>query len=89
MKKSKIIEVEEPVSLKSTKDNKTGSWRTLYPLVDKKKCIGCKICQKFCPDSCIQIINGKSVIDLDYCKGCGICEVECPVKAIRMEEEEK
>jgi pyruvate ferredoxin oxidoreductase delta subunit len=70
-------------------NNRTGSWRTMYPVVDKKTCIGCKLCQQYCPDSCIKILNKKSNIDLDYCKGCGVCAAECPVKAISMKEEEK
>ena len=69
--------------------NKTGSWRVMKPVVNKKICIGCKLCQQYCPDSCIKILNKKSNIDLDYCKGCGICAAECPVKAISMKEEEK
>jgi len=69
--------------------NKTGSWRVMKPIVDKKVCIGCKLCQQYCPDSCIKILNKKSNIDLDYCKGCGVCAVECPVKAISMQKEEK
>jgi 2-oxoacid:acceptor oxidoreductase delta subunit (pyruvate/2-ketoisovalerate family) len=69
--------------------NKTGSWRSMFPVVDKKVCIGCKLCQQYCPDSCVKILNKKSNIDLNYCKGCGVCAVECPVKAISMKEEEK
>jgi len=69
--------------------NKTGSWRVMKPVVNKKICIGCKLCQQYCPDSCIKIINKKSVIDYDYCKGCSVCAVECPVKAISMEKEDK
>jgi pyruvate ferredoxin oxidoreductase delta subunit len=73
----------------SSLSNKTGSWRVMKPIVDRKVCIGCKLCQQYCPDSCIKILNKKSVIDLDYCKGCGVCAAECPVKAISMKEEEK
>lgn len=73
----------------SSVKNKTGSWRTLKPIVNKEKCIGCGICEQFCPDSAIKIINKKSVINYDYCKGCGICAIECPYKAIYMAKEEK
>lgn len=76
----------------SALENKTGSWRQEYPLVDQDKCIGCSLCAKLCPDSCIYMREAKrgrliAEPDLDYCKGCGICAKECPVKAIRMVKE--
>ncbi len=73
----------------SSLKNKTGSWRTLKPVVLFEKCIGCGTCSKFCPDGCIIISDKKARIDYDYCKGCGICALECPVKAIIMQKEEK
>lgn len=76
---------------------KTGSWRNMRPVVDKKKCIGCGTCVKYCPEAVIELrienqeLNakekGKAEIDLEYCKGCGVCAVECPVKAILMKKE--
>ena len=68
----------------STRVNKTGSWRTFKPNLDKEKCVDCDNCIMFCPEGSI---NKDHDIDYDYCKGCGICEVECPVKAIKMERE--
>lgn len=73
----------------NSKKNKTGAWRSMKPIVNKKKCIGCGICEKFCPDNSAKVVKKKAVIDYDYCKGCGICATECPVKAIIMLEEEK
>lgn len=73
--------VKEPGS---TRKNKTGSWRTFKPILDKEKCIDCGNCVLFCPEGCI---NKEYDIDYDYCKGCGICAEECPVKAIKMERE--
>ena len=35
----------------SSKNNKTGSWRTFKPILDKEKCIDCDNCIIFCPDS--------------------------------------
>ena len=69
--------------------NKTGSWRVLRPVVDKKKCDGSALCWIFCPDNAIEIKNGKAVVDYDFCKGCGICCQVCPKKAIKMIKEEK
>jgi 2-oxoacid:acceptor oxidoreductase delta subunit (pyruvate/2-ketoisovalerate family) len=73
----------------SSINNKTGSWRTLKPLVLNEKCLACGTCTKFCPDGAIKIVNGKARINYDYCKGCGICALECPAKAIIMQKEEK
>ena len=35
----------------NTRNNKTGSWRTFKPVLDKEKCIDCENCIIFCPDS--------------------------------------
>lgn len=84
------------VSPGSTKNNKTGGWRTFRPIVDHEKCIGCGACGRVCPEGVCFATgdkNSKGIIyyenDLEYCKGCGICAKECPVGAIRMEKEEK
>ncbi len=71
----------------STIKIKTGSWRTFRPIVDREKCRGCGICEKFCPDGAINVVNGKAVVDYDYCKGCLICVKECPFNAIDKERE--
>jgi len=76
-------------SLSDMRHNKTGSWRSIKPVIDYTKCISCMVCWKYCPDACIFIKNGKPHIELDYCKGCGICIEECPVKAIKAVGEEK
>ncbi|MBM4241428.1 MAG: pyruvate synthase [Euryarchaeota archaeon] len=68
----------------STRNTKTGSWRTFKPIIDMDKCIDCENCYLFCPEGCI---NKEYEIDYDYCKGCGICATECPVKAVKMERE--
>lgn len=80
----------------------TGYWRYARPSVDKKKCVGCGTCVKFCPEACIELVScikynvssiekreNKKVADIDYCfcKGCGVCARECPKKAIKMEKE--
>jgi len=67
--------------------NKTGSWRSMKPVVDEGKCTGCGICWMYCPDAAIT--KGKPAkVDYRYCKGCGICANECPAKAITMVVEE-
>lgn len=79
------------VKANSSLENKTGSWRSYKPRVDKNKCISCGICTKICPDAAAYFKDAKAEnkadIDYDYCKGCGLCAKECPVKAIGMEDE--
>jgi len=74
----------------SSAEYETGSWRSQRPIHDKEKCINCLRCWILCPDSAIQVEDGK-VIGIDYmhCKGCGICAHECPpkVQAIKMVQE--
>lgn len=75
------------ISLGLMSHNKTGSWRTLRPIIEYEKCNRCMICWKFCPEACIYIREERPWIDYEYCKGCIICVEECPKQAIRIEEE--
>lgn len=75
------------VGIGSFIENKTGDWRTFKPIINKEKCIGCKLCWFYCPEGCISMQDGKATVNYDYCKGCGICANECPTKAIKMERE--
>ncbi|MFQ6010350.1 MAG: 4Fe-4S binding protein [Candidatus Aenigmatarchaeota archaeon] len=69
-----------------------GGWRVFRPKINYSKCISCKICFAFCPDSAIKWKKekpfpdaksvGKPVFDFNMCKGCGLCWANCPVKAI-------
>jgi len=77
------------VSTFNTRFNRTGSWRSIKPLIDYSKCTSCMICWKFCPEPAILIKDGKVLIDYDFCKGCGICCEVCPKKAISMQREKK
>ena len=63
---------------------KTGSWRTNRPILDSEKCINCRICWKYCPETCITLGDLYPKFDYENCKGCGICANECPRKAITM-----
>ncbi|TEU15195.1 MAG: 4Fe-4S dicluster domain-containing protein [Hadesarchaea archaeon] len=67
----------------STVQTETGSWRSLKPVIDEKKCTGCGLCWLYCPDTAISK-DKPPKIDYKYCKGCGICASECPVEAIIM-----
>jgi pyruvate ferredoxin oxidoreductase delta subunit len=68
---------------------KTGTWRTLRPVVNEEECIGCRICESFCPEVSIRVVDRLAEVNYDYCKGCGVCSNECPKKAIQMVPEVK
>ena len=63
-------------------------WRVVRPVVDEAKCVGCKRCWVYCPETAVSMVDGKAEINYDYCKGCGICAEECLVGAVKMEREE-
>ncbi len=74
---------------KTSRNNKTGSWRTFKkPNFLQKNCINCGLCKLVCPETCI---TGKEknqyYPDYDYCKGCGLCAYICPKKDIEMVKE--
>ncbi len=73
----------------TSKNIKTGLWRTLRPVIDYLKCKKCWWnCSVFCPDSTININNkGFPVINYDHCKGCLICASQCGGKAIEIQPE--
>jgi 2-oxoacid:acceptor oxidoreductase gamma subunit (pyruvate/2-ketoisovalerate family)/2-oxoacid:acceptor oxidoreductase delta subunit (pyruvate/2-ketoisovalerate family) len=62
------------------------SWRVYTPEIDVEKCVGCKNCWIFCPETAIQWDEEKNKpwIRYEACKGCGVCANECPVNAIEM-----
>jgi pyruvate ferredoxin oxidoreductase gamma subunit len=63
------------------------SWRVLTPKIELNKCIGCKNCWLFCPETAFDWVDSKPNLTYTKCKGCGICANECPVGAIEMERE--
>ncbi|RKY40166.1 MAG: pyruvate synthase [Candidatus Omnitrophota bacterium] len=75
----------------SSKDNKTGSWRTLKkPKFLHKNCIGCGMCKLICPEACVNKKDRNFYEpDYSYCKGCGLCSYICPKKDIIMVKEEE
>ena len=46
----------------SSKNNKTGSWRTFKPILDKEKCIDCDNCIIFCPDSSVNKQHDTNIV---------------------------
>jgi heterodisulfide reductase subunit A len=53
---------------------------------DEDKCIGCSLCEAFCPYSAITISKKgklkKAEIIVAACKGCGVCASYCPTRAL-------
>ena len=87
-----MIELLLPIAQPgTTKNTKTGDWRTFRPVLDSDNCISCGICKMYCPESAVSGGEKKQLpkIDYDFCKGCGICAEECPKKAIDMKDESK
>lgn len=88
----------------TSREYKTGSWRSLRPVLDLSNCIHCMICVAYCPDMCIPVVRSEEGVvgrngriykglvrletDFNYCKGCGICAEECPTDCIKMVREE-
>jgi ferredoxin len=55
----------------------------VQPEVYQNTCIGCGQCVAVCPHQAIQLVDGKSVIDISKCTSCGECVRVCPASAIR------
>ncbi|MCK5834582.1 MAG: monomeric [FeFe] hydrogenase [Lentisphaeria bacterium] len=53
-----------------------------YSVTDLCKACEARPCEKNCPVNCIQIINGRAIIDQSKCINCGKCEKVCPYNAI-------
>ena len=45
-------------------------------------CIGCKKCEKTCPNGAITVTDFCAHIDYDKCTNCGACKEACPRKVI-------
>jgi phenylglyoxylate dehydrogenase delta subunit len=64
-----------------------GDWRSLRPVIDRRKCVQCGLCWLYCPVQCVTPKPRWFSFDLKVCKGCGVCAQECPQRAISMIEE--
>lgn len=52
------------------------------PEVSQKRCVGCKVCSKYCAHSAISFDNEVAHIDTEKCVGCGRCLASCNFNAI-------
>lgn len=53
-------------------------------VIDTEKCIGCGLCEKDCPNSCIHLKDNKAYMNNVLCIECGHCFAICPVNAVNM-----
>ena len=73
----------------SSREYRTGDWRSQKPTYNFTRCIKCGLCQIYCPEGCIrQNADGFFEANLFWCKGCGICHRECPTGVISIVDEE-
>lgn len=49
----------------------------------KNGCIGCRICEKKCPEGAITVSENRAVIDYNKCTSCGTCVDACPQKCLK------
>ncbi|MCX7919614.1 MAG: DUF362 domain-containing protein [bacterium] len=57
---------------------------SVKPVIVKKVCIGCGICEQGCPVNAITLVEGKAVIDYDKCIRCYCCHEFCPHRSIEL-----
>ena len=55
------------------------------PVLRKKLCVGCGVCEGICPAKAIVIENGKAKIDRKKCIRCFCCQEFCPKSALKVE----
>ncbi|MHA1893591.1 MAG: hydrogenase iron-sulfur subunit, partial [Candidatus Helarchaeota archaeon] len=54
----------------------------IAPLIDRDKCIKCKLCTQVCDFNAIKFQDGQIEIFPISCVGCGVCTAACPVEAL-------
>lgn len=65
----------------------------------EERCVGCCLCEAYCPSRCIRVVPGEDknqplrrfakeyYLDLTRCVFCGFCTEACPVNALAMTPE--
>ena len=47
------------------------------PVIDLERCIGGKVCERYCRHEAVKVVDRKAVIDYGKCVGCGQCVAVC------------
>jgi len=64
--------------------NKKVRTEAITAVVDRERCIGCRMCENLCPYGAHRVEDGKSTVIEALCKGCGVCAAACMRRAISM-----
>ena len=67
----------------SSRKGKLDQHSQVAPFIDKKICIFCEQCIKWCPEDAIIEKDGKALILKDKCIGCGECLAVCKPGAVK------
>jgi len=67
----------------SSRKGKMEQHSTAKPKIVKKKCTGCGICVKWCPEEAISLVDDQAVINSAKCIGCGECLAMCRFDAVK------
>lgn len=57
---------------------------TTKPVINTKKCKGCRDCYNTCPPKAIEMVDNKAVIDYSKCIKCFCCQEVCPHLAVNI-----
>jgi len=57
--------------------------KTFLPVIDEKKCVGCRRCVEVCPEHALIGLQGEAPrLFNELCSGCRACQIVCGARAI-------
>jgi NADH-quinone oxidoreductase subunit I len=93
----KKVTFQYPEQVKEPRLEFRGILRLYHDDQNQPLCIGCKMCQRSCPDGCFTIESAKDETgkmrpnrfdwDMSRCCFCGLCVEACPTHAIRFSKQ--